>query len=38
MVRTGQIALYGEYKLIIADMTVKTIGIIKATTIQTRLL
>jgi len=30
-----QIALYGECKLITADMTAKTIGTIKATTIQT---
>ena len=37
IVRTGQIALYGECKLTTADMTVKTIGTIKITTIQTRL-
>jgi len=37
-IRTGQIALYREYKLRVttADITVKTITI-KATTIQTRL-
>jgi len=38
IVRMRQIALYGECKLTTADMTVKIIGIIKATTsLQTRL-
>ncbi|KYN10292.1 hypothetical protein ALC57_17578 [Trachymyrmex cornetzi] len=37
IVRTGQVALYGDCKLTTEDMTVKTIGTIKSTTIQTRL-